>query len=147
MDKKALKESLYKVQELMIKDLKMEIDSIHGLMDLDEEDTMDPEDFSHQTEAGTMVMTLKERLRVAEEQLKVIDTLTEDKMDEIGPGTIVETKNRRLYISISSRPFIHDGKEIIPISTKAPICQSIMGMKIGDQISLGVNEETITAIT
>ena len=147
MNKKELKESLHKAQEQMIKDLKMEIDSIHEGMDLDEEDTMDPEDFSHQTEAGTMVMTLRERLRVAEDQLKVIDTLPEEKMEEVGPGTVVETKNRRLYISISSRPFVHQGKEIIPISTKAPICSHIMGKKRGDKISFGKSEEIILDIS
>jgi transcription elongation GreA/GreB family factor len=94
-----------------------------------------------------MVMTLRERLRVAEEQLKVIDILPEEKKDEVGPGTVVETKNRRLYISISSRPFVHQGKEIIPISTKAPICAAIMGKKTGDKISFGKSEETILDIS
>ncbi|NND94180.1 MAG: hypothetical protein HKN45_04895 [Flavobacteriales bacterium] len=146
MDKKKLKEHLIDVHQHIIEDLGKEIGSYSQGADLDEEDTLDPEDYSHQTEAGNIAMNLKQQLKQAESELRFLESLDDSAKDEVGPGALVQLDDRYLYISIATLPFEHEGAQIISISTEAPIYPLIKFKHKGDHIKLGKTNHEIIEI-
>ncbi|NNC82870.1 MAG: hypothetical protein HKN79_04770 [Flavobacteriales bacterium] len=146
LDKNELKAHMLDMQDEIITDLKAEIDSYHQGKDLDEEDTMDPEDFSHQAEAGTIELTLKEQLRKAEADKGVLEKLTTEERTDIRPGTLIELEDRYMYISIATLPFEFNGKQVITLTMDAPIYPLIKNKNVGDSIRLGKESHEIKAL-
>lgn len=146
MDKKELKAHLIDVQEHIITDLNEEMSSYRAGADLDEEDTLDPEDFSHQSEAGRIALNLKEQLRKAEAELAFLKNLDDSPRDEVGPGALIQLDDRYLYISIATLPFTHEGNQVVSISTEAPIYPLIKLKQKGDRIKLGKDNHEIIRI-
>jgi hypothetical protein len=146
MDKKELKAHLIEVQDHIIADLKEEMGSYQQGADLDEEDTLDPEDYSHQSESGRIALNLKVQLRKAEAELEFLKQLDDSPKDEIGPGALVQLDDRFLYISIATLPIVHEGHQVISISTEAPIYPLIKLKQKGDRIKLGKDNHEIIKI-
>ncbi len=142
MDKKELKAHLIEIQTEVIDDLKAEISSYHQGADLDEEDTLDPEDYSHQTEAGNIERNLKQLLLEAESELRALEVLNDSPKKFIGPGSLLHLKGKKemyLYVSIAALPFEHDGEHILTMSLHAPIYPLLEKKKVGEKIKLGRN--------
>ena len=72
MNKKHLKESIIAAQKQLISELKEKIDSSLTMVDIDETDTIDPEDLSHQSESLEIKNLFEQKLNKAQIEL---DTL------------------------------------------------------------------------
>lgn len=144
--KLALKEGLLRELDTIISDLHEEMDSLHKGVDLDEEDTMDPEDFSHQTEAGDLERSHEQRLNMTVQKRERLEKLPTHDQTEVGVGAVVETEGHIFFISVAARPYDVNGHIITPLSLKAPLYQELHDSKVGDKIVLGNVTETIKRI-
>ena len=150
MNKKELKEHLMEIQNEVIQDLKNEISSYHQGADLDEEDTLDPEDYSHQTEAGNIERNLQQLLIKAESEMRLLQNLNVAPKDFIAPGSLLHLKDKKgvyIYISIAALPFEHEGEQVLTISTDAPIYPLLEKKNRGDKIKLGRKSYTLESIS
>ncbi len=76
MNKLHIKEKLFEQQENIIRELAEKVEMSHSMVDVDEDDTHDPDDYSHQYESGEMEQLIKVQLNKAKgnmERLKTID--------------------------------------------------------------------------
>jgi transcription elongation factor GreA len=147
MDKVELKQHLIEHHEHIIEDLQAEIDSYHTAADLDEDDTMDPEDYAHQSEAQFVERSLTQQLNKTQAELDYLKKLTTKTLDELGPGSLVEFKDRCIYVSVPSLPFEHKNKNILCISMSAPIFNLLKGKSQGDSVKLGKERLEILSIS
>ncbi|MFT7611259.1 MAG: hypothetical protein ACI9J3_000201 [Parvicellaceae bacterium] len=146
MNKKEVKKLLIAEQKEVIENLKQEINDLHQGSDLDEDDTIDPEDFSHQAEISNIEMNLSQRLNSAKEQLSSIENLSDEPMNSIGPGALVESEHDLIYVSIAARSFKYTDKPLFPISRDSPIYKKLLKLNVGDALVIGEEESVIQAI-
>lgn len=144
--KLAMKEGLAQELDGIIADLQAEIDSLHKGVDLDEEDTMDPEDFSHQTEAGDLERTHEQRLNMTVQKRERLEKLPTHDQTQVGIGAVVETDGHTFFVSVAARPYDVNGRVITPLSTQAPLYQILHDSLVGDKVVLGDITETIKRI-
>ena len=114
--------------------------------DLDESNTMDPEDYSHAAESKDMELRLQLEAVNSMELMARLDTFNDKDHDIIENGAVVKTDGPWFLIGVSA-PKINLGKQIIyALTEQAPIFASIQGKKKGDTIKLGNNSYTIKDI-
>ena len=121
MLKEEIKNKLIAYQEGLVEDFAKAVEEQHVGADIDEEDTRDPEDFSHQDEAGDLMLRLKQKLQVAEQDLNALKEIPLDSKDRIVQGALVETDKWFFYVGLATQSMEHDGKTLAGISTQAPI--------------------------
>jgi hypothetical protein len=92
--------------------------------DLDDNDTLDPEDYARQSE---------------EQHCK--------KYPIIQLGALVETETYYIYVGISIPTFKWKDKTVITLSEKAPAYAEMRGKKAGDTIEFGAKRHKILAIS
>ena len=111
--------------------------------DLDESNTMDPEDLSHANESKDMEMRLKLQAINAKEILTRLETFGQDDKSVIEPGAVVKTSGPWFLVGVSA-PKISIGKqEVYSLTEDAPAYAGMQGKKKGDTIKLGNNTYTI----
>ncbi|MFN7331861.1 MAG: hypothetical protein ACK5SB_02595 [Flavobacterium sp.] len=115
--------------------------------DLDDDDTLDPEDYTRQSEAAEMQLRYEQLLQ----QAKAMETfMLEHEQKEytmILPGALVETEMYYIYVGISIPSFQWDDKTVITLSEKAPAYAEMRGKKAGDTIELGAKRHKIVCIS
>ena len=146
MKKKEIIDILFKNHEQTILDLKERISDALSMIDLDENDTIDPEDFSHSEESKELNELMYIQLAKAEkelEKLKSIDFSTKSKIEE---GAIVTTEKFTFCIGIATVPFkIGDGN-LMGISINAPIYEIMKDKTVGDGYTYNENQYKILEI-
>lgn len=146
MIKKDIIETLFEIQEQVIADLKERIADTLTMVDLDESDTIDPEDYSHSKESKEMNDLMTIQLEKAEkelEKLKLIDFSAKSKIEE---GAIVSTDKFTFCVGIATVPFKVGDTDLVGISTNAPIFITMKDKTVGESCSYGDNQYKITAI-
>lgn len=137
MNKSEILNAIINVQEKTLVNLKNSIEKLKVASDIDEDNTLDPEDFSHQDEAKNMQLhyegILKKEIKNKETLLKCNEITT----NQVEFGSLVDLGDRYLFIGISTHPFKLENKAVYTISEQAPIYLSIKGKKVGDEIELG----------
>ena len=146
IDKAILRNKLIEQLSVRMKSIQQEIETYRAGSDLDEEDTMDPEDFSHQSEAGDMRRNFIAQLEQAEKELAIAQSLPIAKMDSIHAGALVVLDEMNVYISTAGKPIVLDNQSITCISTDAPLFRDLMGKNVGDKVLIGLAEQTIRSI-
>jgi hypothetical protein len=131
MNKAKLKEKLLHMQEQLILEFKEKVELSHSMVDLDEDGTIDPEDFSHQYEAGETEELFKLQLSRAKGNLEELKHLNFDPKIIVEPGAVVQTDQRYFILGFSSVPFEMDGEQYMGISRTAPIYACLQGRKPG----------------
>ena len=91
MNKEHIKELLFTMQENIIHEFEEKVETTHGMVDIDEDDTLDPEDFSHQYESGEMEQLMKVHLNKAKRCLDVLKSMDFSEKTLVEPGAYVET--------------------------------------------------------
>ena len=114
--------------------------------DIDDDDTMDPEDLSRQAEASDMQLRFEQLLLQAKEQEFFIMDHDDENHDSIVPGALIETDSHYIYIGISVPSFQLEDKTVLTISEKAPAYLSMRGKKPGDTLELGEHYYKIVSI-
>ncbi len=144
--KEEIKNKLIELQKKMIAEFEEKVQDVHSMVDIDEEDTHDPEDFSHQYEAGEMEQLVKSQLYRAKEKLNDLQNMSIEPSSIVESGAIVETDKRNFVIGFSSTPFEIDEKEFVGISKGAPVYAAMDGKKVGDSFEVGGTNYTIKNI-
>ncbi|MBL7885206.1 MAG: hypothetical protein JNJ52_00530 [Flavobacterium sp.] len=115
--------------------------------DLDENDSSDPEDFSHQDEAKDMQLRYEQMLIQTKNNLEFLELCKSKNCVSIENGSLIETENLYLFIGISLPQFELNNKKVISITEQAPVFNSIKEKSLGEKITIGSTENTILAIS
>lgn len=134
-------------QKQIISNLEQTIVHYHLDSNLDEDDTLDPEDYSHQDEASEMKFRLKEILNKAKTDYNFIQNNLNSVHQSIENGALIKIEeNGYIFVGVSIPPFVADNNKIITISEKAPIFSNIKDLLVGDKITIGNKTYTIITI-
>jgi hypothetical protein len=116
------------------------------MADLEEGDTLDPEDYSKQNESNEMVHLLKNQLQKTLLEIDKLARIDFSKKDKVGTGALVKTENFMFFIGVAISPFAFEGNQIVGVSIEAPIYHSIRDKKIGDKFEFAGIKDKIIAI-
>lgn len=114
------------------------LDRLKSDSDIDENETQDMEDYSHQSEANDMEIRTKVQMSKAIQDLDAFKALKGIVSNgEVMDGSFVLTKDRIFFIGVPSSSIEHDSYKMIGVSSESPAYESIVGKKIGDKVQLG----------
>ena len=146
IDKHALKKVMISNYENIIAELKEELATKKGSSDLDENDTLDPEDYSTQTVSNVMVDLLKEQVAKTKKDLERIQQIDFSLKEEATVGALVTTDMFNFFLGVATVPFLYEHKQIVGVSVSAPIFVNIKGKKVGDTFTFSGHLYTIHSI-
>ncbi len=146
MNKQGLFQELRENKIRLILELKENVKSAHSAVDIDESDTIDPEDLSHQFEGGEMEHLFEEQLRRAEEDLLHLKQIDISPKESVQSGSVVFTQTFNFIIGIPSMPFQFDKKQFVGVSTESAIFIQMKGKQQGDVFTHASNSYTIKEI-
>ena len=146
IDKNALKKVMISNYENIITELKEELATKKGSSDLDENDTLDPEDYSTQTVSNVMVDLLQEQIAKTKKDLERIQQIDFSPKEEAMVGAIVTTDMFNFFLGVATVPFLYEHKQIVGVSVSAPIFVNIKGKKVGDTFTFSGHLYTIHSI-
>ena len=147
MNKNEIIKSIINEQNVVISTIENSISRYKNASDIDENDSIDPEDFSHQDEAKEMQLRYEQILVQAKNNLDFLETYKNKDTTKIEVGSLIETEDLYIFIGISLQQFKLNGKNVIAISEEAPIYNSIKEKTIGEKITIGTIENTIISIS
>ena len=136
MDKQLIKQEIEKIQLSVVADLEASRERLATAADIDENETIDPEDFSRQNELGNMATRLKFKIQNSRNELEYLRDLPIDTGDAVQEGSLVVTDSYIFYVGIPVSPFDLEGKHIISVSSKAPVYQAMRGKKAGESFEV-----------
>ena len=146
MNKIALQKVLLLQQESLIRDFQERIECSNTMSDLDETDTLDPEDFSHQTEAGELKTVFEQKLSKAQADLEVLRKIDFSKKNIAESGALITTEKFHFFLGVATIPFDFENKKIVGISIDSPIYSFMKGKAKGDRFSYSSNNYQILNI-
>lgn len=146
MNKENLQKKLLELQLISIDEIKEKIAAARSGADIDESDTIDPEDLSHQTESIELKNLFQQQLIKAENDLDVLKKIDFSAKDSAIPGALISTENFHFFLGYASVPFDFEGKRIVGVSVESPIYPEIKGKKAGDTFSFSEKNYTIIEI-
>ena len=147
MIKKEVLTLIISEQEKLIKDIEKSVNRYRSASDLDESDTLDPEDYSHQEEAKDMQLRSEQRLIEEKFELEHLKKFKNKKIAVLDHGALVETDEHYIYIGVSIAPFKFENKTIVCVSKNTPIVASLKNKSIGELVKIGENNFTIKSIS
>jgi hypothetical protein len=147
MNKNEIIKSIINEQNAVISTIENSVSRYKNASDIDENDSIDPEDFSHQDEAKEMQLRYEQILVQAKNNLDFLETYKDKETTKIELGSLIETEDLYIFIGISLQQFMFNGKNVIAISEDAPIYNSIKEKTIGEKIAIGTIENTIISIS
>jgi hypothetical protein len=147
MNKNEIIKSIINEQNVVISTIENSVSRYKNASDIDENDSIDPEDFSHQDEAKEMQLRYEQILVQAKNNLDFLETYKNKETTKIELGSLIETEDLYVFIGISLQQFKLNGKNVIAISEEAPIYNSIKEKTIGEKITIGTIENTILSIS
>jgi hypothetical protein len=146
MNKQALKEKLIELQHESIASLEEKITTTHSMVDVDESDTIDPEDLSHQTESGESEQLFRQQLIKARIDLSTFEQLDMSPKSKVEAGAFVVTETFNFIVGCATTPFDFEGQHIIGVSPEAPIFREMKDLHSGDSFTVSGNAYTIKEI-
>ncbi len=133
-------------QQKVVDDVKKNIEILSTTSDLDEENTIDLDDLSHQAEAKDKEIDLAYKLDEEEDALTKLQTVIGKNSETVEPGAVVELDDQYLYVGVPFEPFNFKGKKIIGFSKQAPVFEQNKDKKKGDTFILGNDQKEIVNI-
>ena len=122
MNKKKIQEKLIGIQEEKLKELMDRIGGLLNDIDIDDNDTIDPEDLSHQSESNELLALFKRQLEKSKTDLNFLQKVDCSPHDSIQAGTIVETDAFNFFIGHTFPPINWENGRLIGISLDSPFC-------------------------
>lgn len=146
MNKQELKNELLQMQKSLLSEFESRISSVHSLVDIDEEDVHDPEDYSHQYEAGEFEQLMKTQMNRAKTNIDVLNNIDFGPKTKVECGAVVETGAFAFFIGLATTPFHHEGRQVIGISKESPFYTVLLAKKVGDSFDYCGHHYDIDAI-
>lgn len=147
MIKNEVLSAIIKEQQIILDDIKKTINVYETTADIDEDNTLDPEDYSHQTEAKEMQLRFQEKLKEEQAILDFLETHKNRVVHTVESGALIETEAHYIFIGVSVRSTTVNNKDALSVSEKAPIVNSLKGKEVGEKIVIGDKEYTILSIS
>jgi hypothetical protein len=146
VNKRKLIDELIRNQKIKINEIEDRIKLAAEATDLDESDTLDQEDFSHQNEANDLKLFFEHQLKDAVQELQHLILIDPSLKESITSGAIVGCENFNIFIGISFPPFLFEKKKIIGISLNTPIFKEMQEKTVGEYFRIAVNDYFIQSI-
>lgn len=102
--------------------------------DLDEESSLELDDFAQQNRSTDSARNLQARINQAKENLEAFKNVRPELIDEITVGNVVFTDKVNFVIGLAFKDFEWENKKFVGISTDAPIFKVLLGKREGDQV-------------
>lgn len=144
--KQTIKDRIIEIEREELQGLKNMFEMYKEAADLDEESTLDPEDFSQQDQSRESARSLETRIGQAKIALDSFLNLDFGNKTQVEPGALVLTNSLNFFVGISATPFELGGKKYIGINTSAPIYSALEGSKAGDEIEFNEQKYKIQEI-
>lgn len=132
--KEAIKNQIIEIEKEELNGLKKMFNVYAEAADLDEESTLDPEDYSQQDQSRDSAKNLELRINRIKMSLDSFINLDFGEKTEVEPGALVLTDSLNFFIGITSTLFDYEGKKYIGLNTDAPIYTALQGAKAGDDV-------------
>ena len=146
MNKEKLQQKLFEIQHKSIEELKEKISASHSSADIDEDQTIDPEDLSHQSELLDLEKAFIQQLNKAENDLIILSKIDFTEKNCAEPGALISTENFHFFLGHAVIPFDFEGKHIVGVSIDSPIYPEMKGKRIGESFSYSQKKYTIIDI-
>jgi hypothetical protein len=146
MNKTELKKVLIEIQNKSISSLTEKIDTTHSMVDVDEADTVDPEDLSHQSESMESEHLFRNQLSKAKADLNLIEQIDFSPKSKVEPGAFIKTEKFNFIVACATTPFDYNGMHITGISVESPIYKEMKGLESNSTFSLSGNNYKIIEI-
>ena len=146
VDKFQLQKSMLSMYETIIHDLKAELNLKESLANIDEDNTLDPEDYSNQTVSKEMKMLLQKQLDKALYDFEKVKKMDFSEKSEAVVGALVTTDMFNFILGVATTPFLFGNMQIVGVSTEAPIFSSLLGRKVGDSFQFSGNQYNINQV-
>ncbi|MCH2234280.1 MAG: hypothetical protein MK078_08505 [Crocinitomicaceae bacterium] len=135
MKKEELFKAILAQKEELLKAIKSSVATYDSGMDLDEEDTRDPEDFSHQTESGEMKHVSEDHRDMLQNEIDHIKGMDLSPKEHVAQGSLVVTENAEFLIGISfnhfeNKPNLHGAGQ------DSPVYNAFLGKEVGESIEV-----------
>ena len=147
MEKNQIIEQIEKTLRANIEELTRALEGYEAGSNLDEGDTIDPEDYSQQSEQRELRVQMQVQLDQANNQLnRLLNYAQQKASSQVEPGALVETDKSLFFIGLSMASFNVDHKDLYSVSVDSPAYQSIRGKSEGEQFAIGKETHTIRHI-
>lgn len=114
--------------------------------DLDEESSLELDDFAQQSQSTDSARNLEMRINQAKENLEAFKNVRPELVNEITEGNVVLTDKINFVIGLAFKDFEWEGRKFIGISTEAPIFEALVGKRQGDKVEFNGIQYTIEEI-
>ena len=131
MNKEEIKRSLEHYQQNLIDDLKGEFNLKKQDVENDNNDVRDIDSYSHQSQSQDDEQLVNDRLESAIDALTFLKNIPLKESKKVDLGSLIETESFLIYVGIATQKFTDTGKEIIGISTDAPIYNKLKDKTVG----------------
>lgn len=132
--KEDIKNRIIEIEKEELNGLKNMLNTYSEAADLDEESTLDPEDFSQQDQSRESARSLETRVSRAKMALDSFLNLDFGAKSKVEAGALVITDSLNFFIGISATMFNFEGRKYIGLNTEAPIYSAMANSKAGDKI-------------
>lgn len=146
MDKALILSKIIDEYQKVIDNLKSSVERYKHESDMDEDNTLDPDDYARQNEAKDMQLRFEKMLKEAKQNLTFLESSKSEIKEKIEPGTLIETDKNFLFVGISVPVFKMNDKDVVSFSEEAPIYKNVRNKKIGDIFEIGKNNFEIKKI-
>jgi len=144
--KEEIRSQIIEIQKQELKGLQQMLKTYSEAADLDEESTLDPEDFSQQNQNFESADNLAKRITNMKQTLDSFLNLPVEGFKKVEPGALVLTGSLNFYIGISTKQFQHEKKTYFGLNTDAPIYKALAGAKPGDDVVFNGQEYKVLEI-
>jgi len=146
MNKKAITEKMVSLQETIVDELFEQVTTVHTNVDIDEEETHDPEDYSHQFESQELEQLIKVQLNKAKSDLQFLKTIDFGPKNTVTSGALVKTNKMIFFVGFPTVPFDAGDDHIVGISLSSPIYPIMAKKKAGDNFTFSGIDYNIESI-
>jgi hypothetical protein len=146
VDKLQLQKTMLNMYETIINDLKEELKVKETLANIDEDNTLDPEDYSNQTVSKEMKMLLQKQLDKSQFDFEKVKNMDFSEKSEAVVGALVTTDMFNFILGVATTPFLFGNMQIVGVSTEAPIFSSLLGRKEGDSFQFTGHQYNINYV-
>lgn len=130
-----------------IAEIRSSLKDYESASNIDEGDTIDPEDFSQQSEQKEMQYQMQIQLDHAQSGLSQLKEFSGKTFSSAKSGALIETETTYFLLGVSIPSVTVGKKELLGISQESPAYGMINGKSVGDKFTLGKNTYTISGIS
>jgi hypothetical protein len=125
MLKEKIRKCIENYQTSLIEELENELNYKKEASEIDGYDVIDADDRSHQSQAQIEEQLVYDRLQSSKAALEHLKKIPLTESDQVTEGALIETRDLVFYVGIITQKFTEDGRNIIGISTAAPIYKTL----------------------